>query len=291
MRRRALLTSVSVGLVGSAGCLGLDDAGTTTTTRSRTPADSSPPSVTGTAPTESAIDTVSVGAGDTLTFEHGSVTLGDLVAQSSFRRQTAVVPSIHGDPDQLFAVLDIDISQYDEAVAELPTMVVVDGSTNPAGEQPLAYTTSGADSVRLAFSVPAGEPADAGGIVFFGRNDRYRYSFPESLVAAIEQPPAFDVSVSFPDSVGLGARYHAEVTVSNTGERPGTLQGCLSDSRSPDACADFQVSVDAGASTTTTVEGGHARGDPGELTLTVDWGLDSASKTVPAESSGTTTDE
>ena len=189
-----------------------------------------------------------------------------------------VGPMVHpypgGDADAQFLVVDVSTADGGD-VASLPLAVALDGDevTDDAYRLAVRPGASGA----LAFRVPISEPA-AGAVEWrpsAGR--RYRWTLPESVLAAVARSPAFEVRrFDVPDAVGRGERFEATLEVGNVGERDGRFLAAVYDrgSSSVPLVTRFAFDVPVGESVTSELSGRTVEGDRSDVTAILDWGVD-----------------
>lgn len=251
MRRRALLTTLAAtGSVALAGCSILDD---------------------------DALD-----EGDTVELPDGRVTVGHLGFQSSFVDDTTAPATVHAEADSGYVVLECDCRDYDAPVAELPFGVDVNGES-VVGDT--LVSGAGDGRPRLAFPVPTGDPVDSGAIVVENAYDRERrYPFDQRLREQFATPPRWRVDVDPPDAVHSTGEARAWVTATNTGDTPGRLDALLTHDAADELYWTHDFDAPPGGTETFGYHFQCLCSDREELTVTLDWGFDDWTTTVPVES-------
>ncbi|NHN42618.1 hypothetical protein G9C85_13405 [Halorubellus sp. JP-L1] len=272
MRRRSLLASLSTTAVASvAGCSVLGDEGT-------------------------------VGDGDAVELDAGRVTLGALGVRSSFVDDTGDRATVYGSPDAAFVVLECDCRAYDGALDDLPFAVAFDGERvdgEHIGDERVGgdgvdggseYRLQGAgdDVPELAFPVPAGEQLESGALVVDAPDREYRYPFGDATRSRLSNPPTWRVDVDWPDAVPAERRARAWTTARALGDEPGALDVLLTHDDAPGLYWTHTYRVDPGGEETFGLAFQCLCTDRDELPVTIDWGLDDVTRTVPVDD-GTTT--
>ncbi|WP_227355044.1 hypothetical protein [Haladaptatus salinisoli] len=276
MNRRALLASLgSTAALALAGCASTGSPANATD--SRTAANRTVPESSAESSNDSA-DAEPVGAGDVVSGERDDVELGSLSLQSSFHHQVSLAWDIVGRCEELVVVLDVGVLKYGEDVRRLPVGVEVGCETNPAGDEFFVRAPNRPDA-QVGLPVPAGSSADVA-VVFAGADTAYRYALPDSLRKRIEHPPAWNVDVSFPETVRSDGEFDVAVIAENAGSSEGTLVGAVTHDRIYDGFWKFAVDVAAGETVTEPVTVDYVGGDAGGLGVSASWGLGTANGTV-----------
>jgi len=265
VRRRTLLAAVGAGAsVGLAGCT-LGGGGT-------------------------------VGKGDVVELDAGRVTLGALDVQSSFVEDTVAPPAVHGDAGVGYVVLQCDCREYEAPASDLPFAVEL-GEDRVAGAAGALVSGAGDGRPRIAFPVPAGDAldsrrstasenaSDSWAVVLTDVEGRERrYGFDDALRRRLSTPPAWRVSVDPPDAMPDAGTERAWATAVNTGDVSGRLAALLAHDAAEDRYWRHEFGVDADGESTFGYRFACLCGDRDELALTLDWGRDSWTGTVPVES-------
>lgn len=187
---------------------------------------------------------------------------------------TMVHPFPGGDADAQFLVADVSTAEGGD-VSSLPLAVSLDGDvvTDDAYRIEPAPGASGA----LAFRVPIAEPA-AGAVEWRPSPERrYRWTLPESVLAAVGRSPTFEVRrFDVPDAIERGDRFTATLAVENVGDRDGRFLAAVYDQggSSVPLVPKFAFDVPVGASVTRELSGGTVEGDRSNVTAVLDWGVD-----------------
>jgi hypothetical protein len=259
--RRALLTSVGATLSGLAGCLDFGGGPDRTATPTSTPTPTTP------ALTDTTLgNAIALGTdGDGMV-----VVVSDLVAAHSARYLTA--------PDA-FGVADADggrfvfvqVAARGQGTPPTPDgfSIVVDGTAYDAGiegvgparvDAPVSGRPYGGPDREgyLGFRVPAPLDADA---VAIHLAETGRWTVPDSAVEALRAPPpAFETTLTVPDSVTADEAIPVRLDVTNTGAGVGTFYGALNHQGPLYAADAFTFSLPPGESTTRELAVGYYRG-------------------------------
>lgn len=251
MRRRALLTTLlSTGSVALAGCNSLGD---------------------------DALDD-----GDTVELPEGRVTVGYLGFRSSFVDDTTAPATVHGEPDRGYVTLACDCRDYDAPIDDLPFGVDVNGES-VVGDTLVFGAGDGRPTLGLP--VPTGDSVESAAVVVENAYDRERrYPFPQRVRDRLATPATWRVDVDPPERVPSTGDARAWVTATNTGDAPGRLDALLTH----DAADELYWTHDFDAPSNGTETFGYRFqclcSDRDELTVTLDWGFDDWTGTVPVES-------
>ncbi len=236
-----------------------------------------------------------VGEGDVLELDAGRVTLGALRFQSSFLDDTTAPPAVHGDAGVGYVVLECDCREYDHAPRDLPFAVELAGDrVNDAAGALVAGTGNGRP--LIAFPVPAGDAlasrdtagsddaADAWAVVVTDETGRERrYAFDDALRRRLATPPTWRVTVDAPDAVPQAGTERAWVTAANTGDVPGRLAAILTHEAAPENYWSHDFVVDAASESTFGFRFACLCEDRDDLAITLDWGRDTWTGTIPVE--------
>ncbi|MFC6951299.1 hypothetical protein [Halorubellus litoreus] len=239
-----------------------------------------------------------VGAGDVVELDAGEVTLGELSVQSSFVDDTTAPAAVHGDAGTAYVVLDCDLRAYNAPIEDLP-LAVERGADRLAGAAGALASGAGDGQPRIAFPVPAGDALDGfdapstttGGdsgsawrVVLTDADDRERrYPLDRALQRRLRSPPAWRVAVDPPDAVPEAGTARAWATATNAGDTPGRLAALLTHDAATDLYWTHEFDADVGGESTFGFRFGCLCGDRDELELTLDWGQDAWTGTVPVE--------
>jgi hypothetical protein len=295
--RRALLASLSAGLTGLAGCLDFGGGPDRTSTPTRTPTSTPTTSaLTDTALGDAiALDTDGDGRGDGM-----AVVVSDLVAAYSARYLTA--------PDAL-GVADADggrfvfvqVAARGQGTPPTPDgfSLVADGTAYDAGiggvgparvDAPVSGRPYGGSDRAgyLGFRVPAPLDADA---VAIHLDETGRWTVPDSGIETLRSPPpAFETTLTVPDSVTADEAIPIRLDVTNAGKGLGTFYGALNHQGPLYAADGFSFSLPPGESTTHQITVGYYRGSdspPGRIQFGVVGPGLSASVSVRIDGGGT----
>lgn len=264
MRRRTLLATLgATAVAGAAGCSGgLDDA---------------------------------VDEGSVLEFDAGQVTVGPLGVQSSFVADATTPATVHGAAGRSYVVFDCDVREYDAPIEDLP-FAVVRGDQHVSDAADALVAGAGDGQPRIAFPVPSGnalettasaDGGDAAGdwaVVATNAYDRERrYPLEDALVRRLGAPAAWRVGVEPPDAMPATGTARAWATASNAGDAPGRLAALLTHDAADELYWTHAFDVDAGGESTFGFRFGCLCGDRDELAVTLDWGRDEWTGTVPVE--------
>lgn len=286
MRRRALLASTSstaLALLG-AGCLGTD-AGTPSKDKEST-TDAGP---TARSQTRTDEGPRTVGFGDDVDLPRTSVELGSLSLQSSFVEHAWPTWDAHARSDHVFAVVRLSgADRARELLDEPPVGVRVDGERY-AETTAYARADSGAP-VEFAAAVPTGRDADSAALVLDAVTGEARYPLDAEQLAALRDPPAFDVTPRIPDGSSEGSLSYA-LDVRNTGDSLGALVATSTHDAIHDRYWTSGTTVDPGDTETIEFEPYAPSGeDSYELEITADWGFDTVEQTVRVDAGPSTAD-
>jgi len=272
--RRALLTSVGAALTGLAGCLdfggGADQPASPTGTPTATPAPTpTTPAITDTTLGNAvALDTDGDGRGDGM-----AVVVSDLVSAHSIRYLTA--PDAFGVADaggEQFVL--VRVAARGEGTPPTPDdfSLVAGGTTYESGieavgparvDDPVSGRPYGGSDRGgyLGFRVPAPLDADDAAIHLA---ETARWTLPQSALDALRSPPpAFETTLTVPDSVAADEAITARLDVTNTGDGIGTFRGAINHQGPLYAADAFTFSLPPGESTTHEISVGYYRGsDP-----------------------------
>ncbi|MFD1644459.1 hypothetical protein [Haloarchaeobius litoreus] len=304
MRRRALLAGLVVGL---AGCSERDQPAVSTTnpppttgrttTRDTRTATEHPATPTGGTeqPTETTAaeptETVVVAPGDDVELPQGTITLGQFIGTRANFFVVGISGYVRGGDDRIYAVLEADLSDYDNEniLTGSQFEVTVDG--NPIS---LDYSQLHVDigdhsdgrTARLGVPLPVGEVPGTAALWFVAPDRRYRYQLPDRVRSAMGDSPDISVATSFPEVISASddsTEVEVEFLVRNDGDRPWTLTCIVDHDRIEDGGWPVQLTVPAGeqrrASRSVLVSLWEAQ----EVTFEASWGFGGTEKTVPVE--------
>lgn len=156
------------------------------------------------------------------------------------------------------------------------------------GKRPYEGCTSRLEAVsrgRLGqlHAVPVPLPTDADSVTVVwksGDGHEARWRIDGTTVAELARPPEFVVEdLAVPETVADGEEFEAEITVRNDGQRKDWFVAELGFASASDA-TDLEIPLDVGERVTVprTLSAHFGEGD--ELTVVLDWDLDSLSRTV-----------
>ena len=170
------------------------------------------------------------------------------------------------------------IGDYESFVTENATLVI---NEQEYGDPVFTYT-SGFTTFTAAYQVPADLTPYTGRVKLETGDVSAAWEFDAGVIESITQSVSYAVSsVSVPDAVAPGAPFGIDVTVENGGD-PMTFLGQVFGTRA----APVRVRQDvpgSDAKTFTVAAKAPAAGDESEFDVTLDWGADSISKTIPFE--------
>jgi len=264
--RRALLTSAGAALTGLAGCLdflGGTDRPSSTATPSPTP---TTPAITDTTLGNAiALDTDGDGRGDGLV-----VVVSELTAAHAVRYLTAPDAfGVAGTDGEQFVLVRVAARGDGTPPAPEGFSLVADGTAYDAGleavgparvDAPVSGRPYGGSDRRgyLGFRVPAPLDVDA---VAIHLAETGRWVIPDSAVADLRAPPpAFETTLTVPDSVAPDEAITVRLDVTNVGEGAGTFYGALNQQGPLYAADSFTLSLPSGESTTRELSVGYYRG-------------------------------
>lgn len=241
-----------------------------------------------------------VGEGDVVELDAGQVTLGALGFQSSFVDDTTAPPTVHGDAGVGYVVLACDCREYDRSARDLPFGVELAGD-RVADAAGALVAGAGDGRPRIAFPVPVGdalasraapgsetadsdEDADAWAVVVTDADDRERrYRFDDALARRLATPPTWRVTVDPPETVPEAGTARAWATAANTGSVPGRLAAILTHGAAPENYWTHAFAAAAGTESTFGYRFACLCGDREELQVTLAWGRDRWTGTIPVE--------
>ena len=273
--RRALLRTLSIGPVATAGCAGLTDR-----------LDGSDG-----APTRSVGEQYETDDGRTVRVSHPvvhpSVTTVEAVSYHRYERVSDA-----GD-DQFLSVLVTTTgfepgpggrTNSDEPI-DLPLAVEADGSRHCQIVPVRADVNPDLD--RVAIRVPLVDVPAAH--VVWERNDgpQPRWRLPDDTVELLASRPQFEIErFDVPERVEAEETFAAAVDVKNGGDRPGRFLATLGAKRGSLGVPESSVSVDVGA--TGTLRESVTASDDGDRPIRVilDWGAGRRERTVTVENGG-----
>lgn len=236
--------------------------------------------------------------GDTVALDAGDVTLDRLDVQSSFVDDTSAPATAHGDAGTAYVVLACDLRAYDASIADLPIAVERDETRHATTADALVFG-AGDGQPRIGFPVPAGDALDSQrttttanaaaaasdwAVVLTDAEDRERrYPLDAALVNQLASPPDWRVAVDPPDAVPEAGTARAWATATNTGDTPGRLAAVLTHDAADELYWTHEFDASAGEDATFGFRFGCLCGDRDELAVTIDWGRDTWTGTVPVD--------
>lgn len=295
MQRRRLLASLSALGAGLsiAGCLGSESPGTPTpdeateaTATEQTTETTPPATETTTTSSETTIEPTTLALGETFeTPEGGTVTVHDVRVQRTVYTQFPHVDPVTR-PGEQFVVADATLSDNELFRA---FSVAADGQVFDVGTtDALAAPFEEPEGELFGVPVPAPLDAERAAVVWSDEDDRgdengasARWSLSADHRRALANPPEFTVEeFAVPEEVEGGSSFTAALTVANSGSGDGTFRAELGATTISDT-PEIQVEVPAGetVSAERTVEP-HYPGDADELTVRLNWGIESVERTV-----------
>lgn len=156
------------------------------------------------------------------------------------------------------------------------------------GERPFEGCTSRIEAVSReklgqVQAVPVPLPNEADSVAVVWRSDdghEARWTVPRMAVAELARPPEFVVEdLAVPDSVADGEEFEVEITPRNDGQRSDWFVAELGLGAASDAM-DIEIPLDAGERVTVPRRLPAHFGENDELTIVLDWNLDSLERVV-----------
>ncbi|MFC6951297.1 hypothetical protein [Halorubellus litoreus] len=290
MRRRALLgaTASNALALGLAGCLDADtgDDADTTTGGTNEPASRSNTTDGSSTPDAPRV----VGEDDEVDLGSVTVELGALDLQSSFVEYGWPVWDAHGHADHLMVVLDVRVldastDRATELFSDPPVRARVDDDAVTDGGYARLEDNQ---PEEFAVAVPTGDH-DTASVVLDTANGTARYPLDDAHLATLRDPPKLDVTPHVPDTV-TGGPLRYELEVHNNGGSPATLVATSTHNAIHDKWWTRGDTITPGNTETIPFEPyAPTDGDSYELELTLDWGLNSLTRTISIESDDETT--
>lgn len=273
--RRTTLRLCGLGLAGvAAGCSAVDEPAATS--RPETATHEPPTANTSTRTTTASPATVPMG--ERVSVDGATVTVSQPRVRKIVYTRDAhpthhVAPA--GDPEAQF----LTVEATGAGITERSLVPVIDG-TPRRGD---VYRIGADDEYRgrIGFRLPI-ETVQSGAVEWRpSSGQRHRWALPDSQVAALGASPRFTVEAfDPPEELERGEQFSASVTVRNSGNRDGRFLGIAADvgSASVPLAGPFEFPVAAGETVTQDVSGIEAQWDREEMTVVLDWGVDSREK-------------
>lgn len=272
MNRRRFLTAVSATLpLSVAGCLG-DDT------------EDQPPT-TGSPPTSEPTTSEPMSVGDTADLSgDAALTLLDGTAHASIVVARDDGPEIRANDGKKWILLDFDADYVDDRQA-----LVSDSVTLTLNEtdftDPVFVARGGPNNFTAAYEVPADLSPWAGNVTIDTGDASDTWQLDARTLEDMAHTVSYSVtSVSVPDSVARGDDYDIDVTVENAGSGLLRFLTRLHPAGVASSTVNFEVPKGETKTHTTTVTASVAEGAE-EFDVSLDWGVDSTTKTIAVESS------
>jgi len=276
MDRRRFLASVSASVpLALAGCVGGQDDGESSTTTDET-----------TDTTESTDTTT------TTTTDDGPMAFGDEVSLADDRAvsvesagSTAFVVSadgggrtVHAGNTTRYTLLTFQVDAVDDYEAFVSENVTLTVNDQTYGD-PVFPLGGGFNQFTAAFPVPNDVTPYTASVDLDTGDTTASWELSARDVQDITQAVEFSVtSVSAPDTVESEGSFGVDLTVDNAGDAMTFVTKVLGTAGAPTRTS---FDIDAGTEKTVTVDAtAPAAGDDSEFDVTLDWGADSATRTI-----------
>ncbi|WP_232687569.1 hypothetical protein [Halobacterium zhouii] len=273
MNRRRFLTAVSATLpLSVAGCLGNGN-------------DDDQQTSTGSPTTDEPTTSEPMKVGETADLSgETALTLLDGTAHASIIVGTEDGPEVAANEGKKWALLNFDADAVDDRQT-----LVSDSVTLTLNEtdytDPTFVARGGQNDFTAAYEVPADLSPWAGHVTVDTGDASATWQLDARTLEDMAHAVSYSVtSVSVPDSVARGDSYDVDVTVENAGSAAMRFLARLNPAGVSPTTVEFEVPQGETKTNTTTVTASVAEGTE-EFDVSLDWGVDSTTKTIAVDSS------
>jgi len=194
-------------------------------------------------------------------------------------------PHVYNAPNRQFVLVRVATGRDPDAVRDALSVTLDGDPLRLANRQPVPWS---GETVDVAFRVSKDRTVGAGSVAFQGNAIE---ALPETAIERLNAPPRFSVvepTLETPAEIEAGGTLNATVSVdvANEGPGDGTFGASLSGNYTSGSRT-VTAPVDAGT-TQSVSETVRIRGNGDAATVRLDWGLDTATFSVPVVGETTT---